>query len=316
MWTLAVLLLAAIATLPALVAFMRERRLPTPCCAQCHYDLSATPGLVCPECGHLHATAAARRPTIPRARKRRLWSVAAAAALAVTITNWPQPWTRPIPTFLLRGLVHLTSAVPTPPPAPVGVQTTWQHHVWSEGAGQAFEVWADAVLATRGPISDDELARLVPRAEATSKVWAAARGQFMEQARLFSAATSRVARRRAAARAAGADEWELTRYQWVLAEFQRELPTHPMRIDHALVPDAIILQAMAHADPAVRRFGVERFGNRMHAHIMDSSRPLPPGLDLFRKVVDTEPDPEVRAMAKRVEDYGIAFRALPPRDPP
>jgi hypothetical protein len=256
-------------------------------CPRCWYDMSATDSKLCPECGH----AARRESDLHQRRSSKRVSRAGVVILCVlavagVVVAMPGPWTNKVPRPIMRLLLSVAASPPAPPaagpglglPVPVaGLKSSpraWDRLVWQHQASIAFRVWDDAVHATQGPITDAELARLVPLADEAHALFAESGGLNSIEAWGYDREIERMAARRTAA---ASDADRLLRSEWALAELQYVGRGYSWRPDFARVPDAIIQQALAHPDASVRLFGLDRFGRRAHQVVMEPASPMPIG---------------------------------------
>jgi hypothetical protein len=286
-------------------------------CPQCWYDMSATETLKCPECGH-----AARRNSdmYQRRASKRVYRTGIVAMGVLALTGVylviPGPWTNKVPRPLMRIMLSLAATPPAPPsagpgsglPVPVAAlkssKSAWDRLVWQHQASIAFQTWADAVQANQGPITDAELARLVPLADEAHTLFAETGGLFATEAWGYDGTIERMVDRRAAS---AGDANRLLRAEWTLAELQYMGSGYSWRPDFARVPDAIILQALAHAEARVRLFGLDRFGRRAHQVVMEPASPMPIGREIVEVMATGDADPAVRKRAADLVAYMDGF---------
>lgn len=286
-------------------------------CPRCWSDMSGTAAMTCPTCGHAARSELELHQPRRIAKPRLRLAVALWAMLLMGAWCWiPGQWAHKVPTPLLVAALSVTAPAPTPTvvdgmnglPAPDErlrrSRSSWTRLVWNHQASVALQAWWDAVLAGDGPISDEELSRLVPLADQAHDIhqrsglmtWGD--GVSIDRLRL------RVAR---ALRASAGDPDRAIRHAWVLSEMQYEGAESTHRPDFGREPDAIILQALGHSDPRVRLFGVERFSRRVHRVVVARTSPKPAGWDLVRAIADSDPDAAVRARASSVLEYADIF---------
>ncbi|MBL8756960.1 MAG: hypothetical protein JNK35_00855 [Phycisphaerae bacterium] len=287
-------------------------------CPRCWYDMAAIPSLACPECGfvapHPRALHQPRRASRPWRRALiALWALFLLTAYAAL----PGHWTTKVPRPVVRAILHLTAAapaparagaLPTPNPALYLSRSAWDRLVWQHQATLAFQAWADAALAKEGPLSDAELACLVPLANQAHELFRLAGGLSWAEAWLDDRTIDRLARIRDAARD---NPDAFLRAEWALSELQYQGAGYAWRHDFARLPDDLIRRALAHPDAPVRLFGLERFGRRAHQMVMEPTSPAPPSRTVVEALVRDDPDPAVRKRAADLVAYLDAF--LPPR---
>jgi hypothetical protein len=228
----------------------------------------------------------------------------------------PGPWTVKTPRPLMKLLLAIAASPPAPPsggpgsglPVPTAAlkssKSAWDRLVWQHQTSIAFQAWADAMQAGTGPITDAELARLVPLADEAHALFAQTGGLFAIEAWGCDAVRAKMVARRAAA---SSDTHQLLRAQWTLAELQFMGAGYSWRPDFERIPDAIIEQALAHANPKVRLFGLDRFGRRVHQVVMEPQSPMPPGRELVESMAKTDPDAFVRKRADDLTPYMEGF---------
>ncbi|MBS0196004.1 MAG: hypothetical protein JSR77_04530 [Planctomycetes bacterium] len=295
-----------------LVAWRGDRRRDLRRCAKCAYDLTAVAGRVCPECGH----AAAAESELFRSRRHHrsflaglvaTIGLAFAAMFNLSQGSWAQRVPRPVMAVLLNffGAPPASGGtLPAPDPKLKSSSKSWDRLVWAHQAAVGLDAWAKAVLASRGPISDAELAQLVPLADAAHALFAQVGGTFSIEAWPVDRVPDGVARVRAGA----ANDSELSaRLNWVLAELQFDGADYTHRPDFAFVPDEIIQQALGHQDAAVRKFGIDRFGRRLQLALVTRKLPLPPGLSQVEAIAATDSDAAARRRAQDVLAYLDSF---------
>lgn len=286
-------------------------------CPRCWYDMSATETKLCPECGH---TAKGESDLHRRRSSRRVCRagvvILCVLALAGVLVAMPGPWTNKVPRPLMRLLLSVAASPPAPPtarpgsglPVPVAAlkasKSAWDRLVWQHQVSIAFRAWADGVQATQGPITDAELARLVPLAEEAHALFAETGGLLSIEAWGHEGEIERMVARRTAA-AGNADR--LLRAEWTLAELQYIGSGYSWRPDFARVPDAIIQQALAHTDARVRLFGLDRFGRRVHQVVMEPASPMPIGREKVETMATGDADPAVRKRAADLVAYMSGF---------
>lgn len=286
-------------------------------CPRCWYDMSAIDTLTCPECGHAAGSASDLHQR--RASGRAMRAGVAGMCLLALAGVWvaiPGPWTIKVPRPLMRVILSIAATPPAPPSAgpgsglPVPAATLrssrspWDRLVWQHQAAAAFRAWGDAVQGTRGPITDPELARLVPMADEAHALFAETGGLSATEAWGSDGAIERMVAGRTAA---AGDADRLLRAEWALAELQYIGGGYSWRPDFARVPDAIIQRALAHADARVRLFGLDRFGRRAHQVVMDPASPMPIGREIVEAMAAGDPDPAVRRRAADLVAYMGGF---------
>ncbi|MCX5689606.1 MAG: hypothetical protein NTV94_07460 [Planctomycetota bacterium] len=284
-------------------------------CPKCWYDLSSTKLKSCSEYGyeaHSEAVLFQRRGST---RITRIGLIGMGVILiAIIVTLRPGPWTVKTPRPLMKLLLAIAASPPAPPrggsglPVPTAALMTsrspWDRIVWQHQTSIAFQGWSDALQASTGPITDAELARLVPLADEANALFAQTGGLFAIEAWGCDAVIEQMVARRAAA---SDNTHQLLRAQWTLAELQYIGAGYSWRPDFARIPDAIIEQALAHADAKVRLFGLDRFGRRVHQVVMEPTSPMPPGRELVESMATTNLDAAVRKRAADLTAYMDGF---------
>lgn len=286
-------------------------------CPRCWYDLSATTSKQCSECGH-----EARRESelFQRRGSRRIARIGligmGALMIALFANLSPGPWTVVTPRPLMKLLLAIAATDPAPPPGGPGSglpvpdatlkssKSAWDRLVWQHQTSIAFQAWAQALQAGTGPITDAELTRLIPLADEAHALFAQTGGLFAIESWGCDAVIAEMVARRAAA--SGKPD-RLLRAQWTLAELQYIGAGYSWRPDFERIPDAIIEQALAHADPKVRLFGIDRFGRRMHQVVMEPTSPMPPGRERVESMATTDSDAAVRKRASDLTAYMDGF---------
>lgn len=243
------------------------------------------------------------------------------AAVGVMLAQ-PGAWTANLPRPIMR-LALAVAAPPPLPPTPTGPRnlspggglptprpelknskSAWDRLVWQHQAGIAFQAWSDAVMATPGPITRGELPQLVPLAEEVHALYTETGYLKWGEVWGYDATIKRLAEQRTAA---AGDPDRLARAEWVLAELQYIGSDYSRRPDFARVPDAVIQRALDHPDAAVRRFGVDRFGRRVHQRVMEAASPMPVGQRVVESLATSDADPKVRELAKTIVTYTDGF---------
>lgn len=285
-------------------------------CPRCWYDLSATDSLTCSECGH----AARREAELRRSRVSRGWVrsgvvTMVALLLAGVWLVWPDPWTAKLPRPIVRVMLDVAA---TPPAAGVGLprpdaalksaESAWSRLVWQHQVMIVLDAWADAVLATTGPITDAELARLAPLASEAFELYQETGGLIWRESWVHDASRERLMAMR---RGVAGDAARLLRVEWAMSELQYPGGGYSHRTDFARLPDAIIEQALAHPDASVRMYGINAFSRRMHEVVMDRTAPRPIGRETVKAMVEGDPSPAVRKLADDVMTYVEAFLPEP-----
>lgn len=294
-------------------------------CPRCGSEMSATDTLDCSACGHT-----ARRES--DLHRRRAWKplyrtgvvTMCLLALAGVLVAMPGPWTNKVPRPVMRILLGIAATPPTPPstrpgagpiagagsglPVPVAALKrsgrAWDRLVWQHQASIAFQAWADAVQGGQGPITDAELALLVPSAEQAHALFTETGGLIATEAWGFDAVIARMVARRTAA---AGDAERLLRAEWTLAELQYTGGGYSWRPDFARIPDAVIRQALAHADARVRLFGIDRFARRAHQVVTEPASPMPAGRETVEAMATNDADPAVRQRAADLVAYLNGF---------
>jgi hypothetical protein len=282
-------------------------------CPRCSYDLSGTSALLCPECGH-QATSESelhhRGGSTPVFRA----GVTTICVLLIigVYTAIPGPWTSNLPRPIMRAALFIAATPPDPPkvnagwllPVPnialLNSKSPWDRLVWQHQASIVFDMWATAVLATQGPITDDELARLVPLVDQVSGIWSQTGALPADEAWNIHSTHKRLASARLEAQG---DPHRTLRIEWALATLQYFGRGYSLRPDYALIPDAIILQALVHTDSRVREFGINSVGRRADDVFID---PITPMVNARQKVIElaqTDPQPSVRKQAADMVSY-------------
>lgn len=289
-------------------------------CPRCWYDLSSTALKQCSECGH---EARSESELFQRRGSRRITRIGligmGAIIIAIIVNLTPGPWTVKTPRPLMKLLLAVAATDPAPPsggpgsglPVPDATlkssKSAWDRLVWQHQTSIAFQAWADALQGSTGPITDAELTRLIPLANEAHALFAQTGGLSAIEAWGCDAVIAQMVARRAAA-ADNPDQ--LLRAQWTLAELQYMGAGYSWRPDFARIPDALITQALAHADPKVRIFGLDRFGRRVHHVVMEPQSPMPPGRELVESMAKADPDAAVR---KRADDLTAYMEGFLPR---
>lgn len=304
------------------VAWRGDARTDLRRCPRCWYDMAAIPSLACPECGFIapHPRALHQPRRASRAWRRALialWAV----YLLFAYASLPGHWTTKVPRPVVRALLHLLAPQPTPAragslPAPnptlYSSRSAWDRLVWQHQATLAFQAWADATLASEGPLSDIELARLIPLADQAHELFRLAGGLSYAEAWLDDRTIDRLARIRDAARD---NPDAFLRAEWALSELQYDGAVPYWRHDFARPPDDLISRALAHPDAPVRLFGLERFGRRAHHVVMEPTSPAPPGRTVVEALARDDPDPAVRKRAAEIVWYVDGFLPARQRTP-
>lgn len=225
----------------------------------------------------------------------------------------PGPWTEKLPRPLVRALLDRLAAppiatsrseLPRPNASLKSAPDAWDRLVWQHQAAATFDAWAAQVLANAGPITDAELARLIPLAKQANSLYQETGTLPGSEAWVQDIPKVRLTRERAQL---VDDPSRRLRLEWALAELQYPGGGYSHRTDFARVPDAIILQSLAHADARVRLFGVDAVGRRAHEVVMDRSVSPPPGRELVATMATQDPDPAVRALAAHIAEYIEGF---------
>ncbi len=268
--------------------------------------------MTCPECG----TTAPSEPAMhnPRRRLRTFRMAIALIALLVAALSWnahSAPWTLKLPTVVVQTLLDVAAPPPqngTPLPRPNPSYqysgSPWERIVWQHQTHAALQVWVDGMLSAHGPITDAELARLVPIASAAHELHASTAATRYEDSWVRDRGREHLVRQRATV---SRDSDRAVRIEWALGEMQFDGEGSWNAPDFALIPDAIIERAMRHADPAVRLFGVERLGRRAFARVLNTKAPLPDLLPLLDELKTSDPDTKVRQRAKEIIEYIETF---------
>lgn len=275
-------------------------------CPCCSYDLSGTSALVCPECGH---QANSESELHHRGGSKRVYRAGVATICILLIigvyTAIPGPWTSNLPRPIMRAALFIAAAPPNPPNVKAGwllplpnialiySKSPWDRLVWQHQASIVFDLLATSVLATQGPITDDELARLVPMVEQASAIWAATGVVPDDEAWNIYATHHRLASERIAAQG---DPHRTLRIEWALSTFHN-VGRASRSPDHALIPDAIIHQALAHSDSRVRGFGIISVLRRTDDALRDPSKPMTTARQKVIELAQTDPQPSVRKLA-------------------
>ena len=318
MLTLAALVLAfAVLATTTVLVWHGDGKADLRRCPRCWYDMSATQGLTCPECGHLAGGTAELH------RSRRVSNVWLRALCLLWVLlllgayfSLPGPWTNKVPRPLLALALAIAAPAPTqatlgagkglpsPNPSFKNSKSPWERLVWDHQASVALQAWVDAVMANKGPIVSDELARLVPLADQAHSIFR----QFGETTFNEGVSVAGLQLQVAQARDATVGDQNIAlRYAWILSEMQFEGGDYSHRSDFAWEPDLIILQALGHSDPQVRIFGIERFGRRVHRVVVAPASPMPPGRSLIETLANSDPDATVRQRAREILNYTDGF---------
>ncbi len=287
-------------------------------CPRCWYDMAAVAGMRCPECGTLSAAESALfEPMVNRVRARGMLAVTAVFIAGTVWTLWPVHWTQKVPRQVL--LAMLWAAVPeVPAQSPGGLPGTtqalrdsrdpWERMVWRYQNRRAFEAWEARVLASTGPITDAELAVLVPLTDHAREAWLFSRRD--DESWMNASTKARIARKRAAAIVAVPNDPNLIlRLEWTMAELQFAGGGNSHRDDWVQVPDELIKRALAHPDPAVRSWGVSTYQLLAFLRVMERTRTIPDLRDVVESIAAGDPDPDVRKQADRAIEYIDRFKA-------
>jgi hypothetical protein len=168
-----------------------------------------------------------------------------------------------------------------------------------------MRAWRNAVLAQKGPITDDELARLVPLANQAHHLNNLYFGTIWLDAFSIEDVKEEFADAREASK--GNPEYAI-REEWILAELQGDPISDKRRLrSWADYPDSLIMQALEHQDPQVRLFGVDRFARRVYLVIIAGDAPLPAGEEIITSLANNDPDAEVRARARAILRHKAGF---------
>ena len=291
-----------------------DRRTELRRCPSCWYDMSRVKGRACPECGVLATGELALHRSRPRRGSRASPVCAAVLAVATAWSAIPVPWTHKVPTVILgaaldlrawthRGDAPASRGLPKVSSQFQGAREPLQRAIYQHEFARSLQAWADAVLSTDGPITDAELARLVPLAvEAHSLYMAGGATRASEYWFADDVTFNLVARRKRAHR----DSDLMLRLEWALAELQYDGQVPGRRETFALLPDSLLERALTHPDPRVRVFGVRHVGRRAHLEKLHPEFPMP---ELRHEVerLENDPDPGVRDNAIMVMAYIITF---------
>ena len=297
-------------------AWRGDRRTDLRRCPRCWYDMSATDSLKCPECGH---TTHRELDLYQRRVSKRLFSLGLVGMCALAVAGvyvvTPGPWTSKVPRPLMKIMLNIAAPLPAPPsngtglPVPTATfrysEKPWERLVWHYQASISFDVWADAVLATRGPITAAELARLAPLAEQVSNLYAERGGTRSADAWASEDPKPRLASARVATPTNDPDK--LLRLEWALSELQFAGWDYSHLSDFARTPDSIIQQSLIHSSPTVRVFGITRFGRRIQQVVITPQSPMPPGRGLVESMAKSDPDATVRYQADLIFSYADGF---------
>jgi hypothetical protein len=239
--------------------------------------------------------------------------------LTFTFFAIPGPWTSNVPHPLMRLMLRVAAPAPNTPgtsnplPTPNAAfdkwsSSHWHRMVWHYQANATFNAWAQAVLATDGPITPAEFARLVPLASQAHAIFVESGYSYNNEAWQNDDTTGRLASQREASR----DNPDLLlRYDWILSELQYSDADYSRNPGFALFPDSLIALALDHPSAAVRAFGIDRFGHRVHQRVITPSMPMPAGGDTIAAMASTDPDPKTAALARQIRDYVNAFFPKP-----
>lgn len=301
----------------ALWARRGDRRTDLRRCPRCWYDMSGVKGLHCPECG---ATGTGEA-SLHHSRRRQGYRISTACvAVLAAATVWgavPLPWTHKVPTPILGAILDIRewtlrrpgAGVSGIPPATAhfqGSRDPWQRAIWQHELARGLRAWMDTVLANDGPITDAELARLAPLAIDAHALYMAGGSTRATEYWFAEDVTRTLVARRGLARG---DQELLLRLEWALAELQYDGQIPGRRETFALLPESLLRRALAHADPAVRLFGVLHFGRRAHLAQLHPEIPLP-ALEEDVRALCVDPDAKVRAGAAMVIRYIDNFATL------
>jgi hypothetical protein len=290
-------------------------------CSRCWYDMGTVSGLRCPECGHTARTEA----HLHRSKRRTTWMWASCAGL-VLIAGWglvrlPQGgWASVMPRPVVAAALALAApspspasqiggpALPTPTASFRSSRSRWERLVWQRQVSEALGVWADAVLAGEGPLTDEEIAALAPRALQAHELHQSTGATPSVDGWAGTGTMDRLRRLR---EQAGATPARLMRLEWALAELQYPGSGYGHRPDFARFPDALIVQALQVANAEARKFGVRAFGQRAHEVVNDRTLPFPAGWSKMKAIAASDPDPALRQQAQALVDYVDAFLPQP-----
>lgn len=287
-------------------------------CPRCWYSMDGQAGLKCPECGR----EARIEAELYQPRGRRGVFRAAAALMVLTIAVWiwvalPEPWTNRIPRFALRlalNTVQPYRGVPTTQAeidqnAPRTVwqnsSKAWERALWQQQVRHCMQQWADAVLETSGPITPEELPRLVDLAELAHTSYVQTGGLAHGQGWIADEVKERIAK----VRLNSNDPSVKMRTEWILAELQYVGADYSHRLDWGMVPGDVLRLCLTHSDPAVRLYGADRTGRAAQLSLVSKGRLAFPAVgDLVRRAAASDPDPGVQRRAKDVVSYMEAFK--------
>lgn len=287
-------------------------------CQKCWYSMDGAADLTCPECGF--RVRIEKELYQPR-RHTRVFR-AAGVAMGVLVAGWiwvaiPAPWTQKVPRFALRLAVRMAEPYRGIPRTPIELAATtpdsrlrdsrdaWQRALWQQQVNNCVRQWAEAALEKTGPITPEELVKLVPLAELAHESYVQTGGISYDEGWLSELEKDSIARMRA-----NTTSLDLKlRAEWVLGELQYEGGDYSHRFDWGVVPPDVLAMALAHADPEVRLFGVDRVGAAANRALVTKGKiPFPPLSDIVQKIAATDPDRSVRSRAKDVVSYMEAFK--------
>lgn len=287
-------------------------------CPQCWYAMDGHVGLKCPECGQ--ETRREEDLFQPR-RSRRLIRVIAGALIVAWVTwiwmVWPGHWVNKLPRFVVRTAVQMAEpyrgipntaielAATTPDPKLRDSRDAWQRACWQQQVNNCVRQWAEAVFESAGPITPEELVKLVPLAELAHESYVQTGGLAHAEGWLSELEKDSIARKRANTTS---PEVKL-RAEWVLGELQYLGGDYSHRFDWGVVPIEVLAMALAHPDPEVRLYGVVRVGSAAHLALVTKGKiSFPPLGDTIRNIAANDPDRSVRTRAQDVVSYMEAFK--------
>ncbi len=298
-----------------------DRRTDLRRCPKCWYDMPDSDSMKCPECGF---TASSKLQFFQPRRYTTTFRIAATSfAVVFGVCIWtliPGRWTNKVPRPVLRlaltmvepySAADLSTPQPTlslPNPAFQTSSSSWERALWLHEANQCFRQWGEAVQSNTGPITDAELATLVPLANQANAIFVKTGGLSNSEGWLSDGARDDLAATR---RALNADpqtpQTHLQRIEWALSELQYFGGDYTHRPDWAATPDAIIVQALNHPSPQVRIFGLDRAGKRSQQTLIVKGAAVPPVIDQIKTMAASDPDPSVRKRAADLKSYIEAF---------
>lgn len=229
----------------------------------------------------------------------------------------PTHWVHKTPRFVLRamlnrdaanreGRVELPHDVQRASTLLYSAKDPWERLRVQHAISREISAWAAAVTANHGPVEAAEWPRLTGTAERVHLLYQSTGGLIHGQGWVVFEVKEEISRRRA--RNDNPASLAL-RLEWVLAELQYLGAGYSHRPDWAMMPDAVIMETLAHSDEQVRLFGLERLGRRVHLRVMDATMPMPTSFAMAERMSESDPSEAVRRRARDLVEYAAAFHA-------